>query len=27
VHLVAERADDGNLREILRPWRIAHATR
>src|SRR6266481_2787615 len=27
VHLVADRADDGELREILLPRRVAHATR
>jgi hypothetical protein len=27
VHLVAERADDGELPEILRLWRVTHATR
>jgi hypothetical protein len=27
VHLVADRADDGELREILRPRRLVHATR
>jgi hypothetical protein len=27
VHLVAERADDGELREIQLPWRVTHATR
>jgi hypothetical protein len=27
VYLVAERADDGNLRQILRPGRVTHATR
>jgi hypothetical protein len=27
VHLVAEQADDGELREILRLLRVAHASR
>jgi hypothetical protein len=27
VHLVAERADDGELRKILLPRRVAHVTR
>jgi hypothetical protein len=27
VRLVADRAGDGDLREILRPRRVAHATR
>ncbi len=27
MHLVADRADDGELREILLPWGLAHASR